>query len=83
MRCMGILEFSDKLANLVDNKIELKEGSEMEVEIRANDLVVLDYMAEKLNERISRMDLNDYIWLLGQDKSKMTKPYHRTLTIHY
>lgn len=83
MRCMGILEFSDKLANLVDNKIELKEGSEMEVEIRANDLVVLDYMAEKLNERISRMDLNDYIWLLGQDKSKMNKPYHRTLTKHY
>lgn len=83
MRCMGILEFSDELANLVDNKIELKEGSEMEVEIRANDLVVLDYMAEKLNERISRMDLNDYIWLLGQDKSKMTKPYHRTLTKHY
>lgn len=29
------------------------------------------------------MDINDFIWLLGQDKSKMTKPYHRTLTNHY
>ncbi len=83
MRCMGIIEFNDELTNLVDNKIELSEGSEMEVEIRANDLIVLDYMAKKLNEKISRMDLNDYIWLLSQDKSKMTKPYHRTLTKHY
>ena len=83
MRCMGILEFNNELANLVDNKIELREGSKMEVEIRANDLIVLDYMAKKLNEKVSRMDLNDYIWLLGQDKSKMNKPYHRTLTKHY
>ena len=83
MRCMGILEFNNELANLVDNKIELREGSKMEVEIRANDLIVLDYMAKNLNEKVSRMDLNDYIWLLGQDKSKMNKPYHRTLTKHY
>lgn len=83
MRNLGMLEYSDELAKLVDNKVNLKYGSEMEVEIRANDLVVIDYIAKKLNNKVSRMDINDYIWLLGQNKSKNDKPYHRTLTIYY
>lgn len=83
MRCLGILEFSDELSSIVDSKKEIIEGTEMEVEIRANDIVVIDYISKKLNDRISRMDINDYVWLLGQDKSKMIKPYHRTLTSHY
>ena len=83
MRNLGMLEYSDELAKLVDNKVNLKYGSEMEVEIRANDLVVIDYIAKKLNNKVSRMDINDYIWLLGQNKRKNDKPYHRTLTIYY
>ena len=83
MRCYGMLEFSDSLADRVDNKVELEEGSKEEVEIRANTLKVIDYIYEKLDRKYSRMDINDFIWLLGQDKSKMTKPYHRTLTKHY
>lgn len=83
MRCFKILEFNTELSNLVDNKIELSENSEMEIEIRANDLVVINYIYEKLKNTVTRMDINDYIWSLGQDKSKMIKPYHRTLTNHY
>lgn len=83
MRCLGILDFNEELSNIVDNYIELEYGSEMEVEIRANNLVVIDYIYKKLDGKISRMDINDYIWLLGQDKSKMIKPYHRTRTIYY
>lgn len=83
MRCLGMLEFDEELSMLVDSKTEIKYGSEMEVEIRANNLVVIDYIYKKLNGKVSRMDINDYIWLLGQDKSKMIKPYHRTRTIYY
>ena len=83
MRCYGMLGFSDSLADRVDNKVELEEGSKEEVEIRANTLKVIDYIYETLDRKYSRMDINDFIWLLGQDKSKMTKPYHRTLTKHY
>ena len=83
MRCYGMLEFSDSLASKVDNKVELEEGNKEEVEIRANTLKVIEYIYEKLDRKYSRMDINDFIWLLGQDKSKMTKPYHRTLTKHY
>lgn len=83
MRCYGMLEFTSALAEKVDNKIALPENSQEEIEIRANDLAIINYIYEKLNEKVSRMDINDFIWLLGQDKSKMTKPYHRTLTKHY
>ena len=83
MRCYGMLEFSKELEEKVDKKQELPEGSVEETEIRANDLAVINYIYEKLDRRIARMDINDFIWLLGQDKSKMIKPYHRTLTKHY
>lgn len=83
MRCYGMLEFNEELANLVDNKTTLEKDSEMEIEIRAMDLEVLAYIYKKLEGKVDIMDINDLIWLLGQDKSKMTKPYHRTLTICY
>lgn len=83
MRCLGMLDFNSELADVVDNYREISYGSEMEIEIRANNLVVINYIYEKMNCKVSRMDINDYIWLLGQDKSKMIKPYHRTRTIYY
>lgn len=83
MRCMGILEFNSELVDMVDNMILLDEGSKMEIEIRTCDIIVIDYISKKIGNSITRMDINDYIWLLGQDKKKITKPYHRTLTNHY
>ncbi|MDE6284302.1 MAG: queuosine salvage family protein [Bacilli bacterium] len=83
MRCYGMLEFEQSLAEKVDQKIELSENSLQEIEIRANDLEVINYIYEKTGKKYTRMDINNFIWLLGQDKSKMTKPYHRTSTKHY
>ena len=80
---LGVLIYSKDLDNKIMARQELKENSEEEIEIRACDLVVIDYIYQKLNGKISRMDINDYLWLLGQDKKKITKPYHRTLTSHY
>ncbi len=83
MRCYNMLEFDKYLENKIDSKEEIKENSKAEIEIRACDLEVINYIYEKLERKYPKMDINDYIWLLGQDKSKMTKLYHRTLTSHY
>ncbi len=83
MRCLGMLEYNDELSDLVDSKTLISSGSLMEVEIRANDIVVIDYIYKKLNSDVTRINVNDFIWLLGQDKSKMIKPYHRTRTMNY
>lgn len=83
MRCLGMLEFNEELSSLVDSMTLIPSGSEMEIEIRANDIVVIDYIYKKLNSDVTRINVNDFIWLLGQDKSKMVKPYHRTRTMNY
>lgn len=83
MRNLGMIEFNDELASLVDSLVLIPSGSEMEVEIRANDIAVIDYIYRKLNSNVTRINVNDFIWLLGQDKSKMVKPYHRTKTMNY
>lgn len=83
MNALGMLEYEYDLEYKLARKEELEEDSIEEIEIRANDLVVIDYIYEKLNREVCRMDINDYIWLLGQDKSKINKNYHRTKTIHY
>lgn len=83
MNSYGMLEYNDELTNLINSQTLIEKDSEMEIELRANDIVVIDYIANKLGNRYTRMDINDYIWLLGQDKTKMIKYYHRTLTDKY
>ena len=83
MNALGMLEYEYDLEYKLARKEELQEDSIEEIEIRANDLVDIDYIYEKLNREVCRMDINDYIWLLGQDKSKINKNYHRTRTIRY
>ena len=83
MRNLGILKYNDELSNVVDNLLEIPVNSEMEVEIRANTLVVINYFYEKLNRKVPRIDINDYMWTLGQNKTKKITPYHRTRTINY
>lgn len=83
LRNLGILEFSDDLAKRVDSGIPLISGSEEEVEIRSSTIMAIDYIAESLKNEVARMDINDCIWLMGQDKSINNKPYHKTLTTNY
>ncbi len=86
LRSVGALEFDEKLALVVDNKKILNRYSEMEIEIRANTLVAINYIHSKLSEinlSVTRFDVNDYLWNLSQDKTKMIYPYHRTLTDDY
>lgn len=83
MRGLGILEYSDKLASIIDNKKEIELNSEYEVEIRASMLIVIDTIKEKLENKFYSIDINDYIWTQGRNKSLNLKPYHLTRTINY
>lgn len=82
LRSLGILEYNDELANLVDNKQEIKENSIYEVEIRANMIVALSEIKKLLTD-VFMIDINNFVWSLGQDKSSPTKPYHLTRTMSY
>ena len=83
MRGLGILEYNEELANIIDKKEEIKQNSIYEVEIRANMLIVIDLIKRKLNDRVCAIDINDYIWGQGKNKSINLKPYHLTRTTNY
>ena len=83
MRGIGILEYSDKLADIIDNKKEIELNSEYEVEIRANMLVAIDLIKKKLENRVCAIDINDYIWSQGRNKNIELKPYHLTRNTNY
>lgn len=86
LRKLGILEYTQDLSAKIDNKIQIPEGSEEEVEIRANMIRAIELMKKELktkNPNITSMDIDSYLWLLGQNKSHDDKPYHLTETIYY
>jgi len=83
LRGLGILEYSKKLENIVDSKMEIKENSSFEVEIRASMLVAIDLIKKELGNKVEAISINDFIWSLGQDKNIRFKPYHLTKTLSY
>lgn len=89
LRSLGILEYSKDLSDIIDNREEIEVNSIYEVEIRANMIVAIDIIKNKLGGNVYSIDINDYIW--GQAKNKEVKPklklklkpYHLTRCINY
>lgn len=83
MQGFGILEYDEELSSALDTKTEIEENSAYEVEIRASMIVVINYIWDRINKSIDRIDINDFIWSKGQDKTRNYKPYHLTRTTSY
>jgi len=86
MRRFGILEYIEKLAKKIDDKVEIQHNSEEEVEIRANTIWAIELMKEEIKKRnpeITSMGIDDHLWLASQEKFADEKPYHRTRTTAY
>lgn len=85
-RDCGILVYSKELQELVDNEKEILHNSEMEIEIRANMLYVIEIIKEKLKTRgilINSVELDNLIWWIGKNNKKRKSPSHHTVTIFY
>ncbi|MDP2671694.1 MAG: queuosine salvage family protein [bacterium] len=86
LRTLGLLKYRRDLAEKVDNRVELDQGSEEEIEIRASMLWACQLLAERLEKRgikLNQLDLQNVLWIASQDKTKLDKPYHLTQTIYY
>ena len=83
LRALNLVEYNKELAYIVDNKIEIKENSTYEVEIRATVIYVIDEIKKLLNNKINAIELNDYIWLMSKNKELPKRPYHLTRTTNY
>ncbi len=86
LRTLGIISYTKSLAEKVDSKTPLIHGEQEEIDIRANTIWAIEFIRqelEKIGKRVMPIGINDHLWLMGQDKSKHEKPYHRTVTAAY
>lgn len=82
LRSLGILQYTVELAQLIDNKQEIDKDSEAEIEIRANMIVAIHEISKRVKNTCP-IEVNDLLWLMGQEKKENIKPYHLTRTKFY
>lgn len=86
LRCQGVLEYSESLADLVDSGQLLPEGSRPEIEIRACAVHAVERITEVIAGRgieTTPMYLDQYLWGLGETPRYRRRPRHRTKTTAY
>lgn len=82
MRALGITEYNEELAKLIDSKTELEYSSKYEVEIRASVIVVIDYISKKL-PNAKAIDINDYFFVTAKKIANIVNPYHLCRNTNY
>ena len=81
-RDYGLLVYSDELANMIDSEELIEHDSEMEIEIRANMLYIIELIKDKLNNKINSVELDSIIWDMGHRIPRKSNSHH-TITIYY
>lgn len=82
LRALGIIEYDYKLSNLVDSRYELEISSKYEVEIRASQIVVIDYIKSKF-KNVNSIDINDYLFTYSKKVKNIVRPYHLCRNTNY
>ena len=82
LRALGIIEYNDELSNIIDLKKPIEISSKYEVEIRASQIVVIEYIHNKLNN-INKIDINDFLFLYSKKVKSIAKPYHLCRNTNY
>lgn len=77
-----LLVYSDELANMIDSEELIEHDSEMEIEIRANMLYIIELIKDKLNNKINSVELDSIIWDMGHRIPRKSNSHH-TITIYY
>lgn len=89
LRHLGILEYSEELSKIVDNRIMIKSGAPEEIEIRAATVQAVELLRQELenlsgtSQSIPAAKVDQFLWFLGQEEEFRSKPYHLCRTIFY
>ncbi len=82
LRALEIIEYNKELANLIDSRKEIDISSKYEVEIRASQIVVLEYIKNKLGN-VNSIDINDFLFVYSKKVKDIVKPYHLCRNTNY
>lgn len=81
LRALNILEYNNELSKIIDKGILLEISSKYEVEIRASQIVVIDYISKKMNA--NAIDINDFLFVYSKRVKDIAKPYHLCRNTNY
>ena len=82
LRALGIIEYNDELSNIIELKENIEISSKYEVEIRASQIVVIEYIHNKLSN-INKIDINDFFFVYSKKVKSIAKPYHLCRNTNY
>lgn len=80
LRFMGVLKYSNELANKIDSWELIKSGSREEIEIRSATVWIIELVSQKLG--ISAGLADRAIWWMSRELN-IDQLYHRTYSIYY
>jgi hypothetical protein len=86
LRCEGVLDYDDALAERIDSGQLLASGSREEVEIRASALHAVEHATTALRQlgvAASARQLDELLWNRGQRPEIKARPRHRTRCPYY
>lgn len=82
LRALEIIEYDEELSDMVDKRVQLEISSKYEVEIRASQIVVIEYISNKLTNT-NPIDINDFLFLYSKKVKDVAKPYHLCRNTNY
>jgi hypothetical protein len=83
---LGVLRYSDHLTSTINEGRLIRAGSREELEIRANTVWAVEYIRDGISTTFpetTAAQVNNYLWLLSQTKTRLDSPYHLTDTTFY
>lgn len=86
LRNLGVLMYSNDLAERIDQGILIPKGSQEEIELRASMVwaVQLIYTSVKdWEQRLLPIGVNDHLWLLRRKRFSKDEIHHKTITTAY
>ena len=81
LRNWHVITYEPQLAEKVDRRRLIKQGSREEIEIRSATIWCVELMRRYLGE-YTASEIDNALWLISQDR-EFNQPYHRTRSIYY
>lgn len=86
LRNLGVIKYTEELANKIDSYVLIEKDSKDEVEIRSATIWAVELIRRELQKEhnfVTSSHVDSMLWNKSQTKAKGDKPYHRTLTTAY
>jgi hypothetical protein len=86
LKTEGILSYSQDLAEKIQHRVKIPINSFEEVELRAFTIQAVEMIKERLHQRelkVLSIQIDWYLWNLGQLPQYKLLPRHLTHTLYY